>query len=256
MKSLGMFRAVSIVLVASMAVMFSGCGVTSGVSSKQTGQHVAQKGKTAIRTRTVAPPSTHKGISREGINVPAKFEPQFKAQGLNYGLPFKGHNVMLDGVPPFASIHVERLSVQRGIPSILPNNYLINRHDHFLAFKYQIVDDWKAAMWGHPLRIEIYKDRLHPQMLIVDDYAGHIRRVMEIPGNSLTLINFTGFYVVFTPGSWIPGGSVVPIQAFNVVTGHSMSPRQTLFITGCFPCMGARTDYIQGLSQRYPNKPV
>ncbi len=255
MKSQGKFRAVSVALVASMAILSSGCGITSAASSREADQHVTQKGKAAIRTRTVASPSTYKGISHEGINIPAKFESQFRAQGLNYGLPFKGNYQLSGGTPPFAGLHVERLSIQRGISSILPNNYPVNRYDHFIASKYQIADYWKAAIWGHPLRIEIYKERLRPQMLIVADYAGYIRPVMEIPGTSLTLINFTGFYVVFTSGSWIPGGSA-PIQAFNVVTGHAMSSRQAVFITGCFPCMGAHPDYIQGLSQRYPNEAV
>ena len=42
MKSLGMFRAVSVALVASMAVMLSGCGASSAASSQESGQHVAQ----------------------------------------------------------------------------------------------------------------------------------------------------------------------------------------------------------------------
>lgn len=61
MKSQGMFRAGSVALTVSMAIMLSGCGVTSAASLQQTGQHITQKEKTAIRTRTVASPSTHNG---------------------------------------------------------------------------------------------------------------------------------------------------------------------------------------------------
>jgi|GEM_PF-3797177 len=49
MKSQGMFHAVSVALIVSMAIVLSGCGVSSSASAQQSGQHVTHAGKTVVR---------------------------------------------------------------------------------------------------------------------------------------------------------------------------------------------------------------
>lgn len=70
MKSQEMFRAGSIALIVSTAIMLSGCGVTSAASSQQTGQHVTQKGKPAIRTTVKTKQNT--GIGSSGFSTNSK----------------------------------------------------------------------------------------------------------------------------------------------------------------------------------------
>ncbi len=49
MKAQGIFRAGSIAIIASTAIMLSGCGATSAASSQQSSQHVTEAGKTVVR---------------------------------------------------------------------------------------------------------------------------------------------------------------------------------------------------------------
>ena len=62
-----MFRAVSVALVASMAVMLSGCGASSAASSQKSGQHVAQT-LNSRKDKAIKLPSAHANASRVPID--------------------------------------------------------------------------------------------------------------------------------------------------------------------------------------------
>ena len=70
MKSEGTFRAVSVTLIASTAILLSGCGITSATSSQQTAQQVAQT-ETVTRNSVKSKqpePSQHSSV-RVGYNI-------------------------------------------------------------------------------------------------------------------------------------------------------------------------------------------
>ena len=83
MKSKGMFRAGSVVLVASAVIMLSGCGVASAASSQQNGQHATQKGRAVARTRTAGTPSMHNGKGPHLLYL--KMFSQHDGWGVHYG---------------------------------------------------------------------------------------------------------------------------------------------------------------------------
>ncbi|MHB1630593.1 MAG: hypothetical protein ACYCVB_19845 [Bacilli bacterium] len=73
MKSPEMFRAVSGALVASAAIVLSGCGVTSAASSQQSDQHVATRPALATPTRA--------------LRVADKFLEAWSDRNANSGIP-------------------------------------------------------------------------------------------------------------------------------------------------------------------------
>lgn len=72
MKSERTFRAVSVALIASTAILLSGCGITSATSSQQTAQQVAQTGKTvalnSVKNKQPEPSSPHSSVN-VGYNI-------------------------------------------------------------------------------------------------------------------------------------------------------------------------------------------
>lgn len=81
MKSLGMFRAVSVALTVSMAIMLSGCGDSSSASSQQSGQHATQAGNTVVRTivKTKQHEIPQHSIMKFGYNI------RKPSEGVNIG---------------------------------------------------------------------------------------------------------------------------------------------------------------------------
>ncbi|MHB1681537.1 MAG: hypothetical protein ACYCYO_01735 [Bacilli bacterium] len=256
MKFQGKFRTVSVVLVASAAIMLSGCGVTSAASSQQTGQHVARTGKTAVRTTV----KTKQSVSKT-------------PNWANMTAEQLGQYVKIHGGAPFGGTDVVRVKADRAEAAI-PNNFKMSFAPMILSqprasagsvaqpgnvrFKtrdFVIVDSWKGKLKGKSFLLDVYVNKDTRQAVVGVSYAHHPILAYDLRSNRYLLRNFVGSYVVFASPSF--NGAYYPI---NLTTGRVITALEhhllVLKLEGCYPCVGAAgAEWITGLPKKYPFNP-
>lgn len=107
MKVWGMFRTAPIALVASTAIMLSGCGVTSAASSPQTDQHVTRSGSTVETRQNTQVPWEHGAIQYQAyVNQGYFFSVQYPKGWVISPRPMNGRGrsfMALSGLPDYSN---------------------------------------------------------------------------------------------------------------------------------------------------------
>lgn len=244
MKSQGKFCTVSIALVASAAIILSGCGVSTAASSQQSGKHVAQAGKTAVRTTV----KTKQTVSKtpNWANMTAEQLGQYD----------KIHG----GAPPFGGTDVVRVAPAHAVAAI-PEYFLIEPgHAEFEESDFRITDAWEGKLRGKPFLLDVYTNKKTKNVIVGVRYAGRPIIAYSLRTSRYILRNFVGSYVGFA----VPSMNWRLYYAINLATGQVIAanpahPANHLLImelAGCYPCVGAfGAGWITGLPKQFPFSP-
>jgi hypothetical protein len=155
------------------------------------------------------------------------------------------------GTPPFAGINVSRSSYPNSAPSAIPDGYQTSGHHTYNPTTYKIIDSWSGKLEGRSFLFDVYKNTTTNQIMVGASYGKHPVIAGTIPSSRIRLSNFTGEYVVFSAQeqnktAWF---------AVKLTNGELLPEPKAKKISGCFPCMGGRPDYILGLPHKYPINP-